>query len=552
MGTAAATRWPRGDAPGVADGAQTPETMVSRRAGLGLLLLMLAGCAAPAAGGSSQPGPPQGVVVVTAGGTALDSGADDVPPTLDLGLEGEGVTPAAVFVSLDGHRLTLASAKQGLTASVAPMAFASEHQLAIDVVGRAAQLIDFQVVDRTGVSAAAWLGASGLLVCEVVFERAPDRTAITAALPQARLAWTDDTHLSLSWASPPAALTIPAGLAASRGSVLDGPLQLSLRGLQAGQLRRATVPAASPAPAGLRVTLWTDGTAASHASTQAHATAAAILSPTGWQVEAGGGLSGSPDAVTLAAAAAAHRPVWPILANDDAGSTGTDQLLNSATAETALIGAVVAQVRSLHLGGVNLDFESVPGNDQSALTAFAGRLSTALHAVGAGLSIDVVPHLARGANAASAAYDDPALAAVADYLVVMAYDESTSPGAPGPVAGLDWQAAELAGTIAGIPAAKVVLGIPLYARRWSGEAVTAGAYASMVAQALAEPDVSYDYDFQAASPLLLSDPGGVPTQLWFDDADSLLRKIAAAGQLGLAGVAAWVAGDEDPTFWSVI
>jgi spore germination protein YaaH len=74
----------------------------------------------------------------------------------------------------------------------------------------------------------------------------------------------------------------------------------------------------------------------------------------------------------------------------------------------------------------------------------------------------------------------------------------------------------------------------------------------MVAQALAEPDVSYDYDFQAASPLLLSDPGGVPTQLWFDDADSLLRKIAAAGQLGLAGVAAWVAGDEDPTFWSVI
>jgi spore germination protein YaaH len=164
----------------------------------------------------------------------------------------------------------------------------------------------------------------------------------------------------------------------------------------------------------------------------------------------------------------------------------------------------------------------------------------------------VVPHLAGGTNSASAAYDDPALAVAADYLVVMAYDESTSPGAPGPVAGLDWQAAELAGTMAGIPADKVVLGIPLYARRWSGDDVTAGAYAPMVAQALAEPDVSYDYDFQAASPLLLSDPGGVPTQLWFDDADSLLRKIAAVGRLGLAGVAAWVAGDEDPAFWSVI
>jgi spore germination protein YaaH len=526
--------------------------MPFRRAGLGLLLLLLAGCAAPASGGSSQPEPLQGVVVVTAGGTALDSGADDVPPTLDLGLEGEGVTPAVVSVSLDGNRLTLASTKQGLTASVAPMAYASQHRLDIDVAGRAAEVIDFQVVDRTGVSAAAWLGSSGRVVCDVVFERAPDRAAIAAALPQAQLSWTDGTHLSLSWASPPAALSLPAGLAASRGSVLDGPLELSLRGLQAGQLRRATVPAASPAPAGLRLTLWTDGTAASHASTEAHAAAAAILSPTGWQVEAGGGLSGSPDAGTLAAAAAAHRPVWPILANDDAGPTGTDQLLNSASAETALVGAVVARVRSLRLGGVNLDFESVPGNDQGALTAFAGQLSTALHAAGAGLSVDVVPHLAGGTNLASAAYDDPGLAAVADYLVVMAYDESTSPGAPGPVAGLDWQAAELAGTMAGIPVAKLVLGIPLYARRWSGEAVTAGAYGPMVAQALAEPDVSYDYDFQAASPLLLSDPGGVPTQLWFDDADSLLRKIAPVGQLGLAGVAAWVAGDEDPAFWSVI
>jgi spore germination protein YaaH len=106
--------------------------------------------------------------------------------------------------------------------------------------------------------------------------------------------------------------------------------------------------------------------------------------------------------------------------------------------------------------------------------------------------------------------------------------------------------------MAGVPAAKIVLGIPLYARSWSGDQVSSGAYASMVARALGEPDVSYDYDFSAATPELLSDPGGVPTQLWFDDADSLLRKIDAAGTLGLGGVAAWVAGDEDPAFWSVV
>jgi len=178
--------------------------------------------------------------------------------------------------------------------------------------------------------------------------------------------------------------------------------------------------------------------------------------------------------------------------------------------------------------------------------------SSALHAVRAGLSIDVVPHTLAGPDSASAAYDDPGLAAVADYLVVMAYDENTQAGDPGPVAGIEWQAAELDGTMAGVPAAKIVLGIPLYARSWSGDQVSSGAYASMVARALGEPDVSYDYDFSAATPELLSDPGGVPTQLWFDDADSLLRKIDAAGTLGLGGGAAGVAGDEDPAFWSVV
>lgn len=176
--------------------------MRSSRACLGLLLLTLAGCGSPAAGGSAEASP-RGLVVVTAGGTALDDGTTDVPPTLDLGLEGSGITPSAVSVTLDGHPVTLTSSSRGVTASVAPMAYASEHQLVIDVAGRPQEEIGFQVVDETGVSAAAWRGTSGQIVCEVVFERAPDRAALAAALPQAQLQWIDDTHLSLAWATLP-------------------------------------------------------------------------------------------------------------------------------------------------------------------------------------------------------------------------------------------------------------------------------------------------------------------------------------------------------------
>ena len=527
--------------------------MPSPRRGLLLLPLLLLTACSPQAGAPTPVGsPPAGLVVVTAGGTSLESGADDVPPTLELSVSGDGVTNASVGAKLDGRRLFLANGKGGVAAVVTPMAYASSHSLEIDVVGRPAQVIAFQVIDRTQVSAAAWLDASGHPVVDVVFEYPPDHAALAAALPPAQFTWTDSTHLRLGWSKPPTAITIPAGLPAARGSALDGPLELSLTGLAPGQLRRATVPAATPAPPGLHLMLWTVGTAASHASTQAHAAAATILSPTGWVAESDGSLSGSPDAVTMAAAAAAGRPDWPLVANDFDDTDGTTQLLTTPAAETSLISTLAGDVGSMHLGGIDLDFEDIPGSDRSAFTAFVQSLASALHAVGAGLAVDVIPAAPGAVNDLSAVYDYKAIGAAADLLVAMTYDEHTQPGDPGPVAGVDWQADEIAGTMEGVPAGKVVLGIPFYSRSWSGDDVTASDYADAVAQALGEPDVAYDYDFGAATPILDSDPGGVATQLYFDDADSLLRKIDLAHSLGLEGVAAWRSGFEDPAFWSVV
>lgn len=514
------------------------------------LLALLAGCASAPPAGSS--GVSDGVLIVTSGGAQLYDGDATVPPTLDLQVTGDGISRDLVRVSLDGRRVTLSAAANGVSARVAAMAYGSSHTLDVAVQGRPAQSFAFRVVGRTQVSAAAWLAPGAALVCQVVFEYAPAHAPLAAALPGAHLTWIDPTHLSLSWTAAPPALTIPRGLPAEWGSVLDGPLSLPLSGLRQGQLRRATVPAPPAAPRTLPLTLWSVGTAASHASVAAHAPAVAVLSPAGWEVEPDGSLSDSPDAATLAAAAAAHRPVWPLVANISTGAAGTDQLLHDPGAESALVAGLALQVRRLGLGGINLDFEAVPGSDRAELTAFVRQLAGALHAAGAGLSVDVVPHAPGAVNAASAAYDYPALAAAADQLVVMAYDEHYAAGDPGPIAGVDWQAAELAGTLPGVPHSKVVLGIPLYARIWSGSTVTASDYASAVAEALSQPDAAYGYDFAAQTPELSSDPGGQPTQLWFDDAQSLLYKIAAVQRLGLDGIAAWRAGFEDPAFWSVL
>ena len=131
----------------------------------------------------------------------------------------------------------------------------------------------------------------------------------------------------------------------------------------------------------------------------------------------------------------------------------------------------------------------------------------------------------------------------------MAYDEHADATVPGPVAGLDWDMAQLAATLPELDPAHVLLGIPLYARVWSNGSGSARGYGEAVTGALADPSARVDYDFSAQTPFIVS--GGGATLSYFDDADSLARKIALAHQGHLAGIAAWRLGFEDPAFWSL-
>ena len=71
----------------------------------------------------------------------------------------------------------------------------------------------------------------------------------------------------------------------------------------------------------------------------------------------------------------------------------------------------------------------------------------------------------------------------------------------------------------------------------------------MLYNALQVPGARVELQLQTQTPFILSPNGSLTS--YFDDADSLARKVALVKTYGLAGIAAWRLGFEDPKFWSL-
>lgn len=496
--------------------------------------------------------------MVTDGGTALVDGIADVPPTLDLRIDGgAGVTAATVRATLDGGQLPLRDTGTTVSAATAAMPLGSAHVLVLDLPGRSPQTISFHVVSPGEAFAAVHQEAGRAVVLDLVFSLAPlDPGAVTAALPAGGApSWSDATHLRASWAAAPAGshLRLPASMATARGSQLGGALDADLGSSPpAGTLRSASAPAVPTAAApALAVLAFTTSTAASRASLEAHAGQISVVSPTGLTAGADGGVGGSPDAAAVTIAARHGIPVVPLIQNKDFSSAAVHALLTTPGAVAALVATLRRRAADGGWAGVHLDFENVPETDRDALSALVASLAAGLHADARRLDVAVVPHRPGHLNAINAAYDLAAIGRSADRVTLMAYEEHSPSSDPGPVAGLAWDGQVLDGSLDEVgPAARSLLGIPLYARTWADGGDSADSYSASVRDALAAADgARVDYDFIEGTPTIAPLAGGRPVT-WFDDAASLRRKVDLAVARHLAGIAMWRLGFEDPAVWS--
>src|SRR5882757_2980718 len=247
--------------------------------------------------------------------------------------------------------------------------------------------------------------------------------------------------------------------------------------------------------------------------------------------------------------------VFPMVNNFDGTEWvgGITDFLNSPSARQHFREQVKMFLSSDHFRGLMVDFEAFPKVGQPGYLALLQELSSELHARGMKLYVSVPAH--------NEECDYPAIAAPADGVVVMNYDEHY-PGAPsGPVASQDWFVNNLKFAVNVIPREKLICAIANYGYDWvlkpkKGKLPSDAKDHSVSVQeawlAARDSDEDVTYDDDALNPhFSYLDESSLRHDVWFLDAVTALNHMRAAQMLGINTFALWRLGGEDRSIWRV-
>ena len=241
--------------------------------------------------------------------------------------------------------------------------------------------------------------------------------------------------------------------------------------------------------------------------------------------------------------------VWALVDNFSS-NVQTEVLLASTSTRRKLINDLIAEVEKYGIDGLNMDFESLKPEAGVHYIQFLRELSIPCREKGIILSVDnYVPTSYNGF------YEREEQGVVADYVIIMGYDEHYAGGEPGSVASLDFVRDGIANTLAMVPKEKVINGVPFYTRIWTGTGteLKSEAYGIEAAKRwIAKNKVElYWQDELGQYYGELQDSSGF-SYVWMEEENSLKLKMDLAKSYDLAGVACWKLGLEDAAAWDAI
>ncbi|MEQ2563954.1 glycosyl hydrolase family 18 protein [Ventrimonas sp. CLA-AP-H27] len=243
--------------------------------------------------------------------------------------------------------------------------------------------------------------------------------------------------------------------------------------------------------------------------------------------------------------------VWAVLDNFNKGDNVQSEVLFASTAaRKKLIASLMKDARTYGFDGINLDVEGIKASAGPHYVQFIRELSVDCRKAGLVLSIDsYVP------SSYSAFYNWAEQGRVADYVVMMGYDEHFAGGEAGSVASIGYERQGITNLLKQVPKEKLISAIPFYTRIWKEDALGTSSQSVGISSAKEwvetnQVELYWQDDLGQYYGELEKD--GVNYEIWMEEERSLELKMQLIRDNGLAGVACWRLGLEPADVWDIV
>ena len=244
--------------------------------------------------------------------------------------------------------------------------------------------------------------------------------------------------------------------------------------------------------------------------------------------------------------------VWALVENIEyKDSIDMYEILSSTSTRATLINGLIAEVQAYGIDGINVDLEQISMDCGEHYIQFIRELSIPCREHGIVLSVDnYVP------TGYTDHYDREEQGVVADYVIIMGYDEHYA-GSPtaGSVASIDFVEEGIERTVAQVPAGKVINAVPFYTRIWetTSDSISSQAVGmDMAEEYVANHNIAVEWDEATCQNYGEYTSGDTLYQVWLEDEESIRVKLNIMQKYGIGGVASWRLGFEKEIIWDEI
>lgn len=299
-----------------------------------------------------------------------------------------------------------------------------------------------------------------------------------------------------------------------------------------------------------------------------------VISPTWFSVsDSKGEVSSIGSADYVKKAHSAGLDVWGLVSDFETDGNGDyyiKTVVNNTKARQKMVSNIMKYASLYDLDGINVDFEYINVSEEAGYLQFLRELSIECRKKGIVLSIDNYQP-----SAWTEFYDRNQQGRLADYVVVMNYDEhTTSSNEAGSVSSLTFTEEGLKNTIDEVgDASRVINGMPFYTRIWTetpedesdgngkliedaanGNYVLSTKAVSMDAakEAYTEAGATPSYNEETGQNYVVYEKGNSTYMIWLEDETSVKARLELMNKYEIAGAGYWKLGLESDDIWNTI